>query len=74
VCPRRERRDGRGERRASALPKNWKECMHQVMSEQEEREVVKRGATGGQVENTDELRTSRAKQDEAEAMCYTKSD
>ena len=44
----RGRRDGRGERRVSALPKKWKGCVHQAMSEQEEHEGVKRGATGGQ--------------------------
>jgi hypothetical protein len=41
----RKRRDERGERRVSTLPKKWKECVCQVMSARRSEE---RGATGGQ--------------------------
>ena len=60
----RERGDGRGERRASTLPKIWKGCVRQVVSEQEEREGTKREERQegrGQVESerrvTDEARS-----------------
>jgi len=41
---------GTGEEREGSVhcPKKWKGCAHQGMSEQDEREGVKRGATGGQ--------------------------
>ena len=53
-------RGGTGEEREGSVhcPKKWKGCAHQGMSEQEEREGVKRGATGGQVESGRVTRTS----------------
>jgi hypothetical protein len=48
----KEGEEGRGRREkgqhTTHHPKNWKGRVSQVMSEQEEREGVKRGATGGQ--------------------------